>query len=111
MIEFAFNISKYIKSEKTFYNVAQRLGYLDNIIDSCKIAIQKAKSFHIKKIKSSIAASDAFFPLDIAKKLLISAGIKIIVQPGGSIRDQEVIKAADKAKIKMIFTNTRHFKH
>ncbi|MDC0513764.1 bifunctional phosphoribosylaminoimidazolecarboxamide formyltransferase/IMP cyclohydrolase [Pelagibacteraceae bacterium] len=114
-IEFAFNISKYIKSNaialtNNFSTIGIGAGQSSRI-DSCKIAIQKAKSFHIKKIKSSIAASDAFFPFADGIKLLISAGIKIIVQPGGSIRDQEVIKAADKAKIKMIFTNTRHFKH
>ena len=80
-------------------------------IDSCKIATQKAKKFQFKMIKKSIAASDAFFPFTDGIKILINAGVKIIVQPGGSIRDQEVIDAADKAKIKMIFTNTRHFNH
>ena len=73
--------------------------------------IQKAKLFQKNKIKNSIAASDAFFPFADGIKLLISAGVKIIVQPGGSIRDQEVINAADKARIKMIFTDIRHFNH
>ena len=80
-------------------------------MDSCKIATQKAKKFQPKKIKASIAASDAFFPFADGIKTLISAGVKIIVQPGGSIKDHEVIKVANKANIKMILTGTRHFNH
>ena len=60
---------------------------------------------------NSVAASDAFFPFPDGIKTLIKSGVKIIVQPGGSIRDQEVIDAANKAKIKMIFTGVRHFNH
>ena len=67
--------------------------------------------FQPTKIRSSIAASDAFFPFADGIKILIRAGVKIIVQPGGSIRDQEVINEANKAKIKMIFTGIRHFNH
>ena len=80
-------------------------------LDSCKIAIQKAKRFQPKKIKNSVVASDAFFPFTDGIKTLINAGVKIIVQPGGSIRDQDIIKAADKAKVKMLFTGIRHFNH
>ena len=58
-----------------------------------------------------MAASDAFFPFADGIATLIKAGVKTIVQPGGSIRDQEVINAADKAKIKMVFTGIRHFNH
>ena len=80
-------------------------------IDSCKIAVQKAKQFQFSKLKNSIAASDAFFPFADGVNILIKAGVKIIIQPGGSIRDQEVINAADKAKVKMLFTGIRHFNH
>ena len=80
-------------------------------LDSCKIAVQKARQFQPTKIKNSIAASDAFFPFVDGVKILIKAGIKTIIQPGGSIRDQEVINAANKAKIKMFFTGIRHFNH
>ena len=73
--------------------------------------MQKAKQFQSNKIKNSIAASDAFFPFADGIKLLLTAGAKIIVQPGGSIRDQEVINAANKVNAKMIFTNIRHFNH
>ena len=80
-------------------------------LDSCKIAVQKAKQFQSSKIRNSIAASDAFFPFVDGINILIKAGVKTIVQPGGSIRDREVINAANKAKIKMFFTNIRHFNH
>ena len=80
-------------------------------MDSCKIAAQKAKKFQPKKLKNSIAASDAFFPFADGVKQLISAGVKIIIQPGGSIRDDEVIDVANKARIKMVFTGIRHFNH
>ena len=74
-------------------------------------AIQKAKKFQPSKLNNSVAASDAFFPFVDGIKTLINSGVKLIVQPGGSIRDKEVIDAANKAKIKMIFTNIRHFNH
>ena len=80
-------------------------------LDSCKIAVQKAKKFQPSKIKNSIAASDAFFPFTDGINILIKAGVKTIIQPGGSIRDQEVINAADRAKVKMFFTSVRHFIH
>ena len=82
-----------------------------NRLDSCKIATQKARKFQPKKLLNSIAASDAFFPFADGIKNLINSGVKVIVQPGGSIRDKEVIKEADKARVKMIFTNTRNFNH
>ena len=114
-IEFAYNISKYVKSNAiVLTNKLSTIGIgagQSSRLDSCKIAVQKAKQFQANKLKNSIAASDAFFPFTDGVKSLIFSGVKIIVQPGGSIRDREVIKAADKAKIKMVFTNIRHFKH
>jgi phosphoribosylaminoimidazolecarboxamide formyltransferase / IMP cyclohydrolase len=114
-IEFAFNISKYVKSNaivitNNFSTIGIGAGQPSRL-DSCKIAVQKARQFQTNKIKNSIAASDAFFPFADGIKSLLSAGVKIIVQPGGSIRDQEVINAANKAKAKMVFTNVRHFNH
>ena len=76
-----------------------------------KIASQKARQFQPSKIKNSIAASDAFFPFADGIQTLIKNGVKIIVQPGGSVKDQEVINEANKAKIKMVFTGIRHFNH
>ena len=82
-----------------------------NRLDSCKIATQKAKKFQPKKLYNSVAASDAFFPFADGIKTLINSGVKLIVQPGGSIRDKEVIDAANSAGIKMVFTGIRHFNH
>ena len=114
-IEFAFNICKYVKSNaivlcNNFSTIGIGAGQPSRL-DSCKIAVQKAKQFQSSKIKNSIAASDAFFPFADGINALIKAGVKTIVQPGGSIRDQEVINAANKAKIKMVFTGIRHFNH
>jgi phosphoribosylaminoimidazolecarboxamide formyltransferase/IMP cyclohydrolase len=114
-IEFAFNISKYVKSNaivltNNFSTIGIGAGQPSRL-DSCKIAVQKAKRFQSSKIKNSIAASDAFFPFADGIKSLLAVGVKIIVQPGGSIRDQEVINAANKANAKMVFTDIRHFNH
>ena len=114
-IEFAFNVCKFVKSNaiiltNNFSTIGVGAGQPSRL-DSCKIATKKAKNFQPSKIKNSIAASDAFFPFADGIKILVNAGVKIIVQPGGSIRDQEVINAANKAKIKMVFTGKRHFNH
>ena len=114
-IEFAFNICKYVKSNaivlcNNFSTIGIGAGQPSRL-DSCKIAVQKAKQFQSSKIRNSIAASDAFFPFADGINALIKAGVKTIVQPGGSIRDQEVINFANKAKIKMLFTDIRHFNH
>tara|TARA_B100001996_G_scaffold199310_1_gene152549 strand:- start:567 stop:2117 length:1551 start_codon:yes stop_codon:yes gene_type:complete len=114
-IEFAFNISKFVKSNaivltNNFSTIGIGAGQPSRL-DSCKIATQKAKKFQPEKLRNSIAASDAFFPFPDGIKTLINSGVKIIVQPGGSMRDKEIIDAANRAKIKMIFTGTRHFNH
>ncbi len=114
-IEFAYKICKFVKSNAIV--ITQNSSTIgigagqQNRLDSCKIAIQKAKQFQPKKLLNSIAASDAFFPFPDGLNALIKSGVKIIIQPGGSIRDREVIAVADKAKVKMIFTGTRHFNH
>ena len=114
-IEFAFNICKHVKSNaivltNNFSTIGIGAGQPSRL-DSCKIASQKARQFQPSKIKNSIAASDAFFPFPDGIKTLIKSGVKIIVQPGGSIKDQEVINEANKSKIKMVFTGIRHFNH
>ena len=114
-IEFAFNVSKHVKSNaivlcNNFSTIGIGAGQPSRL-DSCKIAVQKAKQFQTSKIKNSIAASDAFFPFADGVNILIKAGVKTIIQPGGSIRDQEVINTANKAKVKMFFTGIRHFNH
>ena len=114
-IQFAFNICKYVKSNaivlcNSFSTIGIGAGQPSRL-DSCKIAVQKAKQFQSSKLRHSIAASDAFFPFADGINILIKAGVKTIIQPGGSIRDQEIINTANKAKIKMFFTGIRHFNH
>ena len=114
-IKFAFNICKHVKSNaivlcSNFSTIGIGAGQPSRL-DSCKIAVQKAKQFQPSKIKNSVAASDAFFPFVDGINTLIKAGVKTIIQPGGSIRDQEIINAANKAKIKMFFTGVRQFNH
>ncbi|MBU4187643.1 MAG: bifunctional phosphoribosylaminoimidazolecarboxamide formyltransferase/IMP cyclohydrolase [Propionicimonas sp.] len=78
-----------------------------NRVDSCKLAVERAGD----RAVGSVAASDAFFPFNDGPKILIEAGVKAIVQPGGSIHDDETIEAAKAAGITMYFTGTRHFFH
>ena len=112
---FAFNICKNVKSNaivlvknKTTIGIGSGQP---NRLDSCKIAISKAKEFVPKKLKGSVAASDAFFPFTDGVEKLIQAGIDAIIQPSGSIRDKEIIKFANQTDTVLIFSNTRHFKH
>ena len=114
-IQFAFNVCKHVKSNSivlcnNFATIGIGAGQPSRL-DSCKLAVQKAKQFQFSKIKNSIAASDAFFPFADGINVLMKAGVKTIIQPGGSIRDQEIINVANKAKIKMLFTGVRHFNH
>ena len=76
-------------------------------VDSARLAVSRAGV----RAKGSVAASDAFFPFADGLQILIEAGITAVVQPGGSVRDEEVIAAAKAAGIAMFFTNTRHFSH
>ena len=78
-----------------------------NRVDSCKLAVERAG----ERAAGSVAASDAFFPFADGPQILIDAGIKAIVQPGGSVRDAEVVEAATKAGVTMYFTGARHFFH
>jgi len=78
-----------------------------NRVDSCKLAVERAGD----RAKGAVAASDAFFPFDDGPKILIDAGVTAIVQPGGSVRDEEVIATAKAAGVTMYFTGTRHFFH
>ena len=78
-----------------------------NRVDSAKLAIDRAGD----RAKGSVAASDAFFPFADGLQILIDGGVSAVVQPGGSVRDEEVIAAASAAGIAMFFTGTRHFSH
>ncbi len=78
-----------------------------NRVDSARLAVDRAGD----RVKGSVAASDAFFPFADGLQVLIDAGISAVVQPGGSVRDDEVIAAAQAAGITMYFTDARHFFH
>jgi len=78
-----------------------------NRVDSCRLAVERAG----KRAAGSVAASDAFFPFEDGPQILIDAGVKAIVQPGGSVRDELTIEATTKAGVIMYFTGTRHFAH
>ncbi|MEV6151200.1 bifunctional phosphoribosylaminoimidazolecarboxamide formyltransferase/IMP cyclohydrolase [Nonomuraea sp. NPDC052129] len=78
-----------------------------NRVDSCRLAVTRADT----RAKGSVAASDAFFPFPDGLEVLIEAGVKAVVEPGGSVRDQLVIEAAEKAGVALYFTGTRHFFH
>jgi phosphoribosylaminoimidazolecarboxamide formyltransferase / IMP cyclohydrolase len=78
-----------------------------NRVDSCKLAVERAG----ERAAGSVAASDAFFPFEDGPQILIDAGVKAIVQPGGSMRDELTVEACNKAGITMYFTGTRHFFH
>ena len=80
-------------------------------VDSCKIAVEKARTFQPKKMRNSIAASDAFFPFPDGIKKLVKSGVKLIIQPGGSLKDDLVIKEVDAKELSMVFSFKRSFSH
>ena len=112
----AEKICKYVKSNAIVYvknnsSIGIGAGQM-NRLDSAKIGSEKAKKFFNKNIlKGSFVASDAFFPFPDSIDVFGKIGVKAIIQPGGSIKDDDVIKRANKYKISMAFTNMRHFKH
>jgi phosphoribosylaminoimidazolecarboxamide formyltransferase/IMP cyclohydrolase len=79
-----------------------------NRVDSAHLAVNRAGA---ERAKGSVAASDAFFPFPDGLEVLIAAGVRAVVQPGGSIRDNLVIEAAEKAGMTVYLTGTRHFYH
>jgi phosphoribosylaminoimidazolecarboxamide formyltransferase/IMP cyclohydrolase len=78
-----------------------------NRVDSCKLAVERAG----ERAAGSVAASDAFFPFADGLISAIEAGATAVIQPGGSMRDDDVIAAADAHGIAMVFTGVRHFRH
>jgi phosphoribosylaminoimidazolecarboxamide formyltransferase/IMP cyclohydrolase len=79
---------------------------------SCRIATWLAKdNGHADLLAGAVAASDAFFPFADGPTILMDAGVRAIIQPGGSKRDDETIKACDACDVAMILTGTRHFRH
>jgi phosphoribosylaminoimidazolecarboxamide formyltransferase/IMP cyclohydrolase len=79
-------------------------------VDSVRIAVEKAAAGGAE-LAGGAMASDAFFPFSDGPQLAIEAGVTAVIQPGGSVRDPEVVEAADAAGVAMVFTGRRHFKH
>ena len=110
-LEFAWRSVRAVKSNAIILasmtaSVGIGMGQVSRV-DSARLAVSRAGD----RAKGSVAASDAFFPFADGLQILIDAGITAVVQPGGSVRDEEVIAAAQTAGIAMFFTNTRHFSH
>ena len=110
-LEFAWRSVRSVKSNaillaKMTASVGIGMGQV-NRVDSARLAVSRAGD----RVKGSVAASDAFFPFADGLQILIDAGVTAVVQPGGSVRDEEVIAAAKAAGIAMFFTGTRHFSH
>ena len=110
-LEFAWKVVKHVKSNaivlaKDFHTIGVGAGQM-NRVGAADIAIRQAG----EKVKGSVLASDAFFPMPDTVEKAIAAGVTAIIQPGGSIRDQDPIDVAEKHGIAMVFTGIRHFKH
>ena len=108
---FAWKICKHVKSNAIVYardgqTVGVGAGQMSRV-DSCKIGAMKA----VLPLEGSVAASDAFFPFPDGVEEIAKAGATAIIQPGGSVRDQEVIDAADRHNLAMVLTGVRHFRH
>ena len=111
---FAWRVAKYVKSNAiVFCANGQTLGVgagQMSRIDSARIASIKAANAGLT-LRGSVVASDAFFPFRDGVDMVAESGAIAIIQPGGSIRDDEVIKAADEHGVSMVYTGVRHFRH
>ncbi len=119
---FAFRVAKHVKSNTIVYakdgaTVGIGAGQMSRV-DSARIAARKAAGRRPGRgpaseplTKGSVVASDAFFPFADGLLVAIEAGATAVIQPGGSVRDDEVIKAADEHGLAMVFTGMRHFRH
>ncbi|HET9421173.1 MAG TPA: bifunctional phosphoribosylaminoimidazolecarboxamide formyltransferase/IMP cyclohydrolase, partial [Nocardioides sp.] len=110
-LAFAWKACRHVKSNAILLahdgaSVGVGMGQV-NRVDSCRLAVERAG----ERAAGSVAASDAFFPFEDGPQILIDAGVRAIVQPGGSVRDELTVKAAEAAGVTMYFTGTRHFAH
>jgi phosphoribosylaminoimidazolecarboxamide formyltransferase/IMP cyclohydrolase len=111
---FAWRVAKFVKSNAIVFakdgvTLGVGAGQMSRI-DSARIASIKAQRVSLT-LAGSAAASDAFFPFRDGLDVVVDAGAKCVIQPGGSVRDDEVIAAANERDIAMVFTGTRHFRH
>jgi phosphoribosylaminoimidazolecarboxamide formyltransferase/IMP cyclohydrolase len=110
-LRFSWRVCKHVKSNAIVYaNAFQTLaigGGQTSRVDSARLAAEKGG----EKLKGCAVASDAFFPFRDGVDVLARAGAGCVVQPGGSVRDSEVVAAADEHNLAMVFTGVRHFRH
>ncbi|MCK5505010.1 MAG: bifunctional phosphoribosylaminoimidazolecarboxamide formyltransferase/IMP cyclohydrolase, partial [Thermodesulfovibrionia bacterium] len=110
-MEFAWKVCKHVKSNAIVYTSKdQALGIgvgQTSRVDAAKLGAMKA----LKPLERSVVGSDAFFPHRDGIDFIAKLGVTAIIQPGGSLKDKEVIAAADEYNLTMIFTGMRHFKH
>ena len=111
---FAFRVAKFVKSNAIVFcaqgmTLGVGAGQMSRV-DSTRIAAIKAKNAGLS-LRGSVAASDAFFPFRDGLDVVARAGARAVIQPGGSVRDDEVIAAADEHGLAMVFTGMRHFRH
>ena len=114
-LRFAWRICAHVKSNTVIFTAADRTvaigaGQMSRV-DAVKVARMKAETAGADALKHSVVASDAFFPFRDGLDAVAAAGATAVVQPGGSVRDQEVIAAADEHGLAMVFTGRRHFRH
>ncbi len=111
---FAWRVAQYVKSNAIVFcrggmTLGVGAGQMSRV-DSARIAAMKAEGAHLS-LADSVAASDAFFPFRDGLEVLAEAGAVAVIQPGGSVRDEEVIAAANERGVAMVFTGVRHFRH
>jgi len=120
-LKFAFRVAKYVKSNAIVYakdgaTAGVGAGQMSRV-DSTRIAALKAEEaakaagLPDSLARGSVVASDAFFPFADGLLVAVEAGATAVIQPGGSVRDADVIKAADDAGLAMVFIGVRHFRH
>jgi phosphoribosylaminoimidazolecarboxamide formyltransferase/IMP cyclohydrolase len=113
-LKFAWKAVRYVKSNAILFCKNRQIlaigGGQTSRIDSFDVAIRKAERTGVS-LQGSVVASDAFFPFADAIKAMQNAGASAVIQPGGSVRDDEVIEAADNANIAMVQTGFRIFRH
>ncbi len=113
-LKFGWRVCKWVKSNAIVYSIKDRTigigaGQMSRV-DSSKIAVEKAKRMGLS-VEGTSMASDAFFPFRDGIDEAAKAGARSVIQPGGSIRDEEVIQAADEHNMARVFTGVRHFRH
>jgi len=111
-LRFAWRICAHVKSNAVLFTTADRTVAIGagqtSRVDAVRVALMKAAS---GSLKGSVAASDAFFPFRDGLDVVASAGATAVIHPGGSVRDEEVIAAADEHGMAMVLTGRRHFRH